>query len=242
MKKLILLLLTFSLSSESFANLERVPLENQKKYFLAVTTGDEGESTIGKWPYGRPSDSTPTFYISTKQCKTEKCFNSRDEVYNSALVFAKNYNDLMKQNGLDGKYHISVSDKESMWGGIPILLTDQLSSHGRMDCSKGSISGNLAGCKIKILTASRVNIPNVVSHEMINFLGIFDTGQDYFYGCLSSDYTYRIETPQSLCEIEQKAIVFAYKHLRPGVRKGSVEKAFDRHWQGFKFNSVASAN
>ena len=240
MKKLILLLFSFTLSSQSFANLEGVPLENQKNYLLAVITGTNGEDTIGQWPYGRLADKTPTFYVSTKKCQTERCFNSRDEVYNAAIAFAKNYNDLMRQNGLDGKYHISVSDKGSMWGGIPILLTDQLSSYGRMDCSKGTISGNIGGCKIKILTASHVNIPNVVSHEMLNVLGIQDTRQNEFYGCISSDiYS---DSQQGFCEVEQKAIIFAYKHLRPGMRKGSVEKAFDRHWQGFDFASVVNAN
>ena len=240
MKKLILLIFSLTFSSEVFANLEEVPLENQKKYLLAVITGIDGESTIGQRPYGRLADKTPTFYISTKKCKNEKCFQSRDEAYNSAIAFAKNYNDLMRQNGLDKQYHISISDKESVWGGVPILLTDQLSSYGLWSCSRDSNTSRMKGCKITILTASHVNIPNVVSHEMLNILGIQDTRQNEFYGCISSDiYS---DSQQGFCEVDQKAIVFALTHLRSGMRKGAVEKAFDRHWQGFDFASVVNAN
>ena len=239
MKKLALLILSFTLSSQVFANIPQEYLDRawkiEKNYFLAVTTGSEGEHTIGKWPYGRLADKTPTFYVSIKKCESERCFQSRDEVYNSAIAFAKNYNDLMRQNGLDGKYHISVSDKGSMWGGIPILLTDELSSRGRWNCSKGTISGNFAGCKIKILIGSHLSIPNIVSHEMLNVLGIQDTEQRHFDGCISSDYVSDILTPQKLCEVEKQAIIFALEHLRPGMRKGSVESAFDKHWKASDF-------
>ena len=240
MKKLVLMILSFAFSSESFANLDGVPLENQKNYLLAVTTGTEGEHTIGKWPYGRLADKTPTFYVSTKKCETEECFQSRDAVYNAVIAFARNYNDLMKQNGLDDKYHISVSDKERVWGGVVILLTDHLSSGtGRWDCSKGGDSGNFRGCKIKIRIGGYNYIHNLVAHEMLNVLGIQDTKQSLFDGCISSEYE---SASEDFCSIEKKAILFAYKHLRTGMKKGSIEKAFDRHWQGFDFTSVVNAN
>ena len=243
MKKLILLLFALTLSSQAFANLDEVSLKSQKNYLLAVTTGIEGEHTIGRWPYGRIADKTPTFYISTKKCESERCFQSRDEAYNAAIAFASDYNGLMRQNGLDGKYHISVSDKGSMWGGIPIFLTNDLSSRGRWDCRSGVTSGgNRQRCNIRVRVGDYDHIPNVVAHEMINVLGIQDTVQRHFDDCISSDYVSNIPTYQSLCEIEQKAIIFAYKHLRPGMRKGSVESAFNKHWQGFDFASVVNAN
>ena len=234
MKKLILLLLSFAFSSEAFANLDGVPLENQKKYLLAVTTSLDGEYEIGKRPYRTLLDRTPTFYISTKKCQTEKCVQFYGEALKSAIAFANDYNELV------GEKVVSVSDKFSR-GGIPIYLVERLSSFGRWNCKYRG--GRLKNCHIKVRVNGNDHAGETVAHEMLNVLGIQDTRQSAFKGCLSYDDS-RNYTPdyEGLCEIEQKAIVFAYKHLRPGMKKGAVEKVFDRHWQGFDFASVVNAN
>ena len=238
MKKLVLLILSFTLSFQVFAQeiskeyLDKA-LEIERNYLLAVTTGNEGEHTIGKRPYGRIADSTPTFYISTKKCKTDRCFQSRDRAYNSAVTFANDYNQLMKDNGLSNKSFITVSSKENLWNAVPIHLVDNLNSAvGRWNCGKGvKRTGNRRMCNIKILIGGNSYIPNVVAHEMLNIVAFEDTRQSEFDGCISSDKTYLITTYEGLCEVEKRAIVFALNHLRPGMRKGAVGNAFDKYWQ-----------
>ena len=234
MKKLILLILSFTLSSQVFANIPQEYLDRawkiEKNYLLAVTTGTEGEHTIGKRPYSRTSDSTPTFYINTSKCKSDQCFGFRDRAYNSAVAFANDYNELA------GKKVVSVSN-ESSWGAIPIYLVENLNSFGRWYCGKGVTSGGRKSqCNIRVRVNRNDHAGETVAHEMLNILGIQDTQQSAFKGCLSYDNS-RNYTPdyKGLCEVEKKAIIFAYKHLRPGMRKGSVEKAFDKHWKASDF-------
>ncbi|MGI9346821.1 MAG: hypothetical protein ACR2PV_02385 [Gammaproteobacteria bacterium] len=230
MKKLILLLLSFTLSFQVFA--EEVSqkyldeaLEIERNFLLAVTTGINGEHEIGKRPYRMLTGRNPTFYISTKKCKTEKCFESRDRAYNSAIAFANDYNEFAVEK------NVSVSG-DSSWGAIPIYLVENLNSFGRWNCKY--TGGNFRNCQIRVRVNRNDHIGQSVAHEMLNVLGIQDTQQSVFRGCLSYDDG-RNYTPdyQGLCEVEKQVIRFALNHLRPGMRKGAVGNAFDKYWKEF---------
>ena len=242
MKKLILLLLSFTLSSQVFAQevsqkYLAEALKIEKNFLLAVTTGLNGEKTIGRIPYVRVSDSTPSFYIKkTRSCKSNpKCTDELvAEVLASAQRFAADYNALI------GKEAVTVSD-ESSWGAIPISLVENLDAFGRWYCQDDS-GGNLGRCGIRVRVDRNNHIRQTVTHEMLNILGIQDTGQIVFKGCLSHDdgVNYPLDY-DGLCDIEKRAIVFAFNHLRPGMRKGSIGKAFDKHWKPSNFTYTLAA-
>ena len=242
MKKLVLLILSFTLSSQVFAEVSQEYLANaleiEKSFLLAVTTGINGEKTAGRYPYLRVADSTPSFYIKeTRSCKSNpKC---TDEVVAEALASAKRF--AADYNALVGKEVVTVSD-ESSWGGIPISLVENLDSYGRWYCQSGFSTGSLKQCGIRVRFSKNGNIGQTIAHEMLNVIAIQDTRNNIFEDCLSYDYgVYNPGDYKGLCDAEQRAIVFAFNHLRSGMRKGSVGKAFDKHWKPSNFTYALAA-
>ena len=238
MKKLVLLILSFTLSSQVFANVSSEyldkALEMEKKFLLAVTTSkDGGERFIGTNHYVKLGDSTPTFYIKkTRSCEENpKC---TDELLAKALASAQRF--AADYNALIGKDAISVSD-ESSWGAIQISFVEKLGNLGRWYCGRGYKStGSLSQCRISVRVNGNPNIGRTVAHEMLNVVSIQDTTNPVFGDCLTYDYA--LNNPgdyEGLCDVEKRAIIFALNHLRPGMRKGSVENAFDKHWKPSEF-------
>ena len=241
MKKLILLILSFTLSSQVFAEVSKdylaKALEIEKKFLLAVTTTlDGGERSIGKSHYFKLGDSTPTFYVKkTRSCKNNPTVCT-DELVAEALASAQRF--AADYNALIGKEAISVSDGSS-WGAIPISLVDDIRGgfNGRWNCQRGYSTGSMRQCSIRVLF-DRYDVGRIVAHEMLNLVSFQDTGQFVLKECVSYDGGNHAAYPddyQGLCDVEKRAIVFALNHLRPGMRKGSVENAFDKHWKPSEF-------
>ncbi|MGI9347021.1 MAG: hypothetical protein ACR2PV_03440 [Gammaproteobacteria bacterium] len=246
MKKLVLLILSFALSSQVFAQ-EVSPkylaeaLEMEKNFLLAVTTSLDGERLIGTTHYVRMSASTPTFYIKkARSCKNNPTVCT-DEVVAKALASAQRF--AADYNALVGKEVVTISD-ESSWGSIPISLVSDISGGflGKWYCRNDS-GGRLGQCSIRA-RFDRYDIGRIVAHEMLNVLSIQDTRKLVFRNCLSFDgnnSTEFLDDYYGLCESEKKAIVFAFNHLRPGMRKGSIGKAFDKHWKPSEFTYALAA-
>ena len=243
MKKLVLLILSFTLSSQVFAQeisqeyLLNRALEVEKSFLLAVTTSTDGERKIGSRHYAKLGDSTPTFYIKkTGSCKNNPTVCTDElvaEVLASAQRFAADYNALI------GKEVVTISG-ESSWGAIPISLVGDISGgfFGRWNCQRGYSTGSMRQCGIRIKVNNHDHINRNVAHEILNVISIQDTGNPIFKDCITydsgraTDYSRNYE---GLCDIEKRAIVFAFNHLRPRMTKGSIGKAFDKHWQPSEF-------
>ena len=246
MKKLILLILSFSLSSQVFAEVSKDyladALEIEKTFLLAVTTSTDGERKIGSRHYVRIGDSTPTFYIK----KTGSCKNNptvcTDELVARALASAQRF--AADYNALVGKEVVTVSG-ESSWGGIPISLVSDISGGflGKWYCQRGFSTGSMRQCGIRV-RFDIYHIGQTVAHEMLNVVSIEDTGNPIFKDCVTYDGGNYADYPDDyygLCDIEQRAIVFAFNHLRPGMRKGSIGKVFDKHWKPSDFTYALAA-
>ena len=240
MKKLILLLLPFALSSEVFAQqVASATLENEKKYFLAVTTSNTGEKSIGSHHYVKIGDSTPTFYVKkTRSCKSDP--ECTDELMAGVLASAKRF--AADYNALVGKEVVTVSDGSS-WGGVPISLVSDLNSFGWWNCQRGFSTGSMRQCGIRLRVNNHDHINQTVAHEMLNLLGIQDTSQVVFKECISYDGGNYADYPDDyygLCEVEKKAILLAFKHLRPGTHKGKIGRIFDKEWGNITSELAAS--
>lgn len=207
--------------------------EIEKNFVLALFTGREGEHEIGRWPYGKSSDRTVVFHLDISGCKTQACRNKYDEAWDSAEAFALKYNRLI------GTEAVRVS---ASGAGIPIYIADSFSfsTAARWNCCKGLVfSGRWQHCAIRISTEkSGRRFHHLVAHEMLNIMGPQDTQQDAFIGCASYDQPGASGLKNNfsgLCEAEKKAILFAERHLQPGMREWAVGYAFEAHWQVYDF-------
>lgn len=242
MKTLILIFSLSLIPLTSFASASRLGVSNEvweseKRYLLALITGSEGEYQIGKKAYSKPKSRNLKFYVDISNCKTDKCRELKPIALDAAKRFAADYNEVI------GREVITVSEGNS--GSIPIRILDD---SYRVTAWWANNGYTYDGAFIKIGIQGNRWIPLLVAHEMLNVTGLQDTLQRSFVQCVSFGNINRVLPSdnisgdyEGLCDIEKRAIVFADKHLRPGMRKSSVESAFDKHWLTEEAFKVAEA-